>query len=384
MTALRDFSADFHTEPDTSYLNCAYHGAIPHVAVTAMNEAAGLKQAPYRLPDVAHFEFPETYRNEMARFIGGDPRQLVIGDSATHGIMLLVNGLTWQSGDQVILGAGEFPANRFPWESLQELGVEVRSIDLTDAAWKQNLENSLTERTRVVSVSWVNYSTGFRVDLQALSAVCRQYEVLLVIDASQGIGSLPFRVDDVPFDLLTCATYKWLLGPYGLGFSYVGHKLLRQLSTPNIHWMRVKGAEDFNRLNDCDLDLVEDASRFDVNETANFFNLAPGIASLRYLQEIGLDTVVAHDRALVQRILDGLPQDVTLRSNDEPRHRSNIVALRGRDAKHTQRLFDALRAARVFVSLRDGNLRISPHVYNTAADVDRLLEVLNAGARHVV
>jgi selenocysteine lyase/cysteine desulfurase len=384
MTAIRDFSADFHREPDTSYLNCAYHGAIPHVAVAAMNEAAALKQAPYRLPDVAHFEFPATYRTTLARFLGSDPRQVVIGDSATHGIMLLVNGLRWESGDELIHAAGEFPANRFPWESLQARGVTLHQVDFSAAAWREECERLMTPRTRLVSVSWVSYSTGFRVDLQELSRLCRSHGALLVVDASQAIGGLPFQSGDFEFDLMACATYKWLLGPYGLGFSLIGSDLLQQLTTPNVHWMRVKGAEDFNRLDECDLDLVEDASRFDVNETANFFNLAAGTASLRYLQDIGLETIVAHDAALVQRILDGLPGDVVLRSSADHRHRSNIVALRGRDAAHTQQLFDRLQAARVFVSLRDGNLRISPHVYNTAADVDRLLEILNARSWHVV
>lgn len=373
-----NYAQDFYAEPETSYLNCAYHGAIPNVAVEAMNEAAALKQAPYKLLDVAHFEFPKAYRAALAAVLGGDEKQIVIGDSATHGIMLMVQGLHWQAGDEVVISDAEFPANRFPWQSLQQKGVVVRMVSMKGSDWLTNIQQAITPRTRVVGLSWVSYSTGFRLDLGAASRLCRDNGVKLVIDASQGVGGLPFNVKEVPFDLLTCATYKWLMGPYGLGFSYIGHDLLSELSTPNIHWMRVKGAEDFNRLNDVDLDLVEDASRFDVNETANFFNLAAGTASLRYLQGIGIAQVAAHDAALMQQLLDGLSGGFKVMSDITPEHRSNILCLRGDNETHTQEVFARLREARVFTSLRDGNLRISPHIYNTADDIDRLLRVLGS------
>jgi cysteine desulfurase/selenocysteine lyase len=379
MATRNDFTADFYTEPESSYLNCAYHGAIPNVAVEAMQAAALLKQAPYRLPDTAHFEFPAAYRQAVAQLIGGSEQQVVIGDSATHGIMLLVRGLQWQAGDEVIIPQNEFPANKFPWQALEPAGVVLRQVDLSEAqSWLGNIEAALSERTRVISVSWVSYSTGFRLDLEAVSALCRDRGILLVIDGSQGVGGLRFDVNSVPFDLLSCATYKFLLGPYGVGFSYVSKPLLEELTTSNINWMRVKGADDFNRLSECDLDLVADASRFDVNETASFFNLAAGTASLRYLQRIGPGTVEDHVAALLLQLAEALPEGYRVMSDSSPQHRSNIFCIRGKDEKHTCGVFEALQAARVFTSMRDGNLRISPHLYNTPRDIDRLLEVLGS------
>jgi selenocysteine lyase/cysteine desulfurase len=186
----QDYSQDFHNEPETSYLNCAYHGAIPHVAVRALNEAAALKQAPYRLADVAHFEFPNVYRATLASLLGGDARQIVIGDSATHGVMLLVQGLRWRSGDEVVISNAEFPANRFPWQSLEECGVTVHQVAMNGPDWLENIQQAITRRTRVVALSWVSYSTGFRLDLQAVSALCRAQGVKLLIDASQGAGTV--------------------------------------------------------------------------------------------------------------------------------------------------------------------------------------------------
>ena len=378
MPMTHDYTADFYTEPGCSYLNSAYHGAIPNVAVQAMQEAAQLKQAPYRLPDVAHFEFPDAYRQAVAQLLGGEQKQVVIGDSATHGIMLLVRGLRWNRGDEVIIPQNEFPANRFPWQALEPEGVVLRQVSLSDSqTWLHNIEAALTPRTRVLAVSWVSYATGFRLDLQALATLCRDRGILLVLDGSQGVGGWPLDVKSESFDLLTCATYKWLLGPYGVGFSYISKKLLDELTTPNIHWMRVKGADDFNRLSDCDLDLVQDASRFDVNETANFFNLSAGTASLRYLQRVGPATVRDHVAALLSQLTETLPEGYRVMSDTTPQHRSNIFCIRGRDERHTKKVFGELQAARVYTSLRDGNLRISPHLHNTPNDIERLLEVLN-------
>ena len=378
---IQDRTADFFDFGGVSYLNCAFHGALPRVAVAAAEEALELKKTPHLIRDEHHFTYPDGYRAAVGELIGAPPLQIAVTDSTTHGIMLLVNGLRWRSGDEVILPKAEFPANLFPWRSLEEKGVVVRQVEISTAEEApKRIEEAICERTRVVSVSWVNYSNGARLDLGALSQLCRSHGVLFAVDGSQGIGGLAFDLADTPCDLLACSGYKWLLGPYGLGFAYVAPELGDRLSLGNVNWFSIVGARDFNRLSRCDLRFEPGARRFDVNEAANFTNVAAGTASLRYLGRLTPEAVEAHNRSVLERLVEGLPAGFRAVSQLEPAHRSNIVCIAAATEEETERAHAALVEHRIVVSRREGSLRVSPHVFNNERDIDRLLEVLAASS----
>ena len=231
-------------------------------------------------------------------------------------------------------------------------------------------------RTRLLSIAWVRYQTGERRDLAALGRLCREREVLFAVDGSQGVGGLAFDLGETPCDLLACSGYKWLLGPYGLGFAVLGPALVDRLEPGNVNWFAVQGARDFSRLDRCRLELEPGARRFDVNETANFFNLLPGIESLRYLDEVGVARAENHVRALQDRLVDRLPSGFRLLADPGSPTRSNICCLVGEDEELADRAGHALARRRVEVSRREGTLRISPFVFNTADDLDLLLDGL--------
>jgi selenocysteine lyase/cysteine desulfurase len=378
MTMERDYSADFHDFGGTVYLNCAYHGAMPRVASAAVAEALALKQTPHLIRDEYHFTYPDAYRRAVAELIGGEARDVAVANSATQGIMLAVAGLDWRSGDEVVLPAGEFPSNRFPWLSLEARGVTVREIDLGtgDDATERLLE-AIRAPTRVVAASWVAYSSGRLLDIAALGRRCREVGALLVLDASQAIGGLPFSVADVEVDIVACAGYKWLLGPYGTGFAWVHPELSDRLTAPNVNWFALAGADDFNRLSDCDLTFAAGARRFDINEPGNFLNMGGGTASLRYILEVTPEAVRGHVLDLQRRLLDGLPAGMRPLGPEDPERRSNILCFSPGSDTAGDRLFARLIGERVVLSRREGALRVSPHVYNTESDIDRLLDVLN-------
>jgi cysteine desulfurase/selenocysteine lyase len=375
----RDYQADFHDFGGVVYRNCAFHGAMPRVATRAVEEALQLKKTPHLIRDEDHFDYPDAFRSAVAELIDAEPRDIAITNSATHGVTILVAGLDWRKGDEVVLPAGEFPANLFPWRSLARQGVAVREIPIgPDHDPIERLADALTERTRVLTASWVSYSTGRRLDLDRLSACCRDAGVLLAIDASQGIGGLPFSVRETPCDLVTCAAYKWMLGPYGVGFAWVRPGLAEQLEPSSINWFSLEGARDFNRLQECTLTFVPGARRFDVHEPGNFFNMAGAAAATRYLLEVGPAEVEAHVGRLFERLVEGLPEGVTPGLSDRYAPRSNILCLTLDSDARSAALDARLRAERIFLSRREGALRISPHLFNSEQDVDRLLEVLGA------
>jgi selenocysteine lyase/cysteine desulfurase len=374
-----DRRADFHDFSGVTYLNCATQGPMPRVATAAVEAALDLKRTPHQIRDEDYFLYPNRYREAVARLLGASPEEVAVTDSATAGTMLLVNGLDWREGDEVVIPEGTFPSNRLPWYSLTRRGVKVVVVpEVPDGREVERYAAALTPRTRAVSVSWVSFSTGLRYDLSGLGKLCRERGVLFAVDATQGIGGLEFDLRQTPCDLLASSGYKWMLGPYGLSFAWVSPLLTERLVPGNVNWMAVRGAEDFSRLADCDLDLVPGARRFDRNEAASFLDTAGATASAHYLLEVTPRAIEAHVRALLDRLVAGLPQGYRVVSALEPGMRSNLLSIAASTPEATRSAFDRLAAAGVRTGFREGAIRVSPHVYNTPEEIDRVLALLES------
>ena len=375
------YGDDFFDFDDVAYFNCAYMGPMPRVAAAAAAAAIEQKGRPDRVVDQMFFDAPDAYRQQVARLIGCDAIDVAVADSTTHGVMLVVNGLDWDDGDEVVVLRGAFPSNYFPWRSLEQRGVVVREVDpASERPIVELLEAVVTARTRVVSVSFVTYSLGRRLDVGEIGRWCSSRGIVFVIDGSQGIGGLPFDLDETPCDLLACSGYKWLLGPYGLGFTYVNPEFGERLALGNINWFSIVGASDFSRLGECELEMVPGAIRFDINETANFINVAAGTAALEYINEVGPATVAQHVRALQDQLVEGLPDQFRVVSDLRDGRRSNLLCLTAEREHDIDAAFRRLAESKFVVSRREGRLRFSPNLYNTAEQVERALDVL-AGAR---
>jgi selenocysteine lyase/cysteine desulfurase len=368
------YSDDFHDFGGATYLNCAFHGAMPRVASEAVERALELKKTPHLIRDEDHFTYPDAYREAMAEMIGAAKDDVAVTNSATQGTMILVGGLDWREGDEVIVPSGEFPSNLFPWRSLADRGVVVKEVDLSEGALAlERIEAAMTPRTRVVSVSWVHYSSGVRLDLVPIGTLCHDNDVLFAIDGSQGIGAIPFDIRTTPVDLIACAGYKWLLAPYGVGFAWVAPGLSEHLAVTNVNWFTLEGSRNFANLSECELTYQPGARRFDVNEPGNFFNMAGAAASAHYLLQVGPENAHVHSQSLLARVVENLPSSMRSLADPDPRYRSNILCLAGSD----DATFDRLRAADIYLSRREGSLRVSPHLYNTEADINRLLDALH-------
>lgn len=375
---MADFTSDFHDFDGAIYVNCAFHGAMPRVATDAVEHALSLKKTPHLIRDEYHFTFPDAYRAAVAELIGAAEHDIAVTNSATQGTMILVSGLDWQPGDEVVIPAAEFPSNRFPWRSLEARGVTVREVEISSAEQAiATLSEVVNKRTRVVSVSWVNYSNGLKLDLRALGERCREFDVLFAVDASQAVGGLRFCIDDANIDLLTCAGYKWMLGPYGVGFAWLRPGLAEHLRVSNINWFSLAGARDFNRLSECDLIFEPGARRFDQNEPGNFFNMAGASGAARYLLDVGLREVERHIQGLQDRLIAGLGSGTRSLAPTDRGKRSNILCIALDPPERLELAFERLLEHRIYVSRREGALRVSPHLYNTDAHIDRLLEVLD-------
>jgi selenocysteine lyase/cysteine desulfurase len=195
---------------------------------------------------------------------------------------------------------------------------------------------------------------------------------------SQSVGALPLNVRESGADFLVSAGYKWLLSPYGTGFFWIRKELISQMRPAPYYWMALAGADHFDALSPNQWKPVDAARRWDTAETASFFNLAPMEASLSFLVRTGVQTVWDHNASLIAQIIERLPKDrCVLASPADLERRGPYVCVAGRSPEKTRAMYEMLREARIYVSLREGTLRIAPHVYNSDRDVDRLIHVLS-------
>jgi cysteine desulfurase/selenocysteine lyase len=360
------------------WLNTAHQGPLPRAAVDACAVAAQLKAAPYRIADEMFTDVPEQLRHLLADLVGGRPDEVVLGNSTSHGLHLIANGLSWQAGDEVLLVRGDYPATLLPWLRLTSQGVTITWLDTGGATLSADeLAAAITSRTRVLAVTWVNSFTGYACDVAALGKVCRAAGVLLVVNGSQGIGARPLNVANTPIDALVSCGYKWLCGPYGTGFSWLHPDLLARLRPQQAYWLAMHAGHGLDQMRETALRDGLGVRGFDVFCPAAFLNVLPWIAALELILEAGVEAIAEYDQGLVQQLVAGIDADrYRLVSPLAGPDRSTLIVLDRLDGKTASR-YDRLTAAGVDIAYREGHLRICPHLFNTAAEISRALEVLH-------
>lgn len=375
--ALRRREFPWALSGETIFLNNASTGPLPERTVRVTNEWARLRANPQRVGADLQFGTLARARELIARLIGAEAGEIAIATNTTYGVNLAAFSLPLKPGDVVLSPDYEFPANVYPWMAAAERrGIEYRRIVcdegvLDPARLARELED---ERVRVVAVSWVQFASGARVDLEALGARCRDAGVFFVVDAIQGVGPLTLDLSRVHVDILTCGAQKWLLSPWGSGFVYVRRALIETLEPYDVSWLAVRNADDFSKLVDYDFTWRSDARKYEF-VTLPYQDIAGMNASLELIHELGPEAVSAHALSLAQTIVDWTcdRDDIDLITPRDPSRRGAVVSIRPRDARAASaRLTDA----GVAHSLREGGIRLSPHFYNTREEVLRALEIV--------
>jgi selenocysteine lyase/cysteine desulfurase len=322
----------------------------------------------------------EQTRAVAARLIGAHSREIALVPNTTSGIAIVAEGLDWEAGDQVITLADEFPSNLYPWLNLADRGVKTHRLPTHLGRIElDRLAAACNARTRLISVSWVGYATGYRQPLAEIAEIAHRHGALLLVDAIQGIGALPLDVSEVPIDFLAADGHKWMLGPEGAGIAYIRQAHLERLRPLGVGWNSVVHAFDFSRI---ELDLKPSAGRYEGGSQNMAGFLALG-TSLRMLQDAGIDQIARAIIDLTDMACDQLlelgAQIHTHRQLGAGGHdpRSGIITFEipGQNSQLIQR---HCRRENVVISCRGGYLRISPHAYNNVEDVERLIVALNS------
>jgi cysteine desulfurase / selenocysteine lyase len=377
LAALRSVEFPWAAAGEAVYLNNASTGPLPRRTVRAVEEFSAKRAEPFRLSETLQFDTLARSRELCARLVGADPAEIALMVNTTYGINLAARALPLSPGSVVIAPDREFPANVYPWMALaRSRGVHFQLVPCVDGLPDEEaLLRALDgPNVKALTVSWVSFASGYRVDLAKLGRACRERGIYFVVDAIQGLGPATLDVRECAIDVLACGAQKWLLSPWGSAFAYVRAELVRQLEPDAVGWMSVQGSDDFSRLCDYKLAYRDDARRFEVI-TLPFQEFAGLNASLELFFELGTGAVAAHVQSLADRVVDWAQSrsDVRLITPADPARRAGIVAVAPPDPVGASR---GLTAARVSHSLREGAIRLSPHCYNTAEELDQALAVL--------
>ncbi len=370
-------TAEFPWTADTIYLNNASIGPIPERTRRALDEFTAKRTAPHLLPDRELFAGLAAARLGLAQLINADPSEIALATNTGFGLNLAARALPLKAGDVVLLSDKEFPANVYPWLMLRDRGVTVEVARCHPEGWPD--EDYLLQRlrdpaVRVLAVSFVQFSNGYRADLQKLSAACRANGTYLVVDGIQGIGNSVLDVTETPIDILACGGQKWLLSPWGSGFVYVRKELVPLLEPAITSWMAFEGTDDFSRLTEYNPTFRADARRFEMI-TLPYQDFVGMTASLGLLLEIGVRDIAEVTRAAHAPVVRWAQEnDVRISSPLDDRHRSAILCIA--PAKPVE-AYHGMKRARVVCSLREGSIRLSPHCYNTLEEMEKVIEVLD-------
>jgi selenocysteine lyase/cysteine desulfurase len=371
-------SAEFPWTEGTVYLNNASIGPLPERTRRALEEFNARRAAPFKLPDRDLFAMLATSRRLAARLIGASPDEIGLTINTGFGLGIAARGIPLEPGDIVLVSDKEFPANVYPWLLLKDAGVVTELVPTNAEGWPDEarlLERLEDPRVRVLAVSLVQFSNGYQVDLDRLSQATRATGTWLVVDAIQGVGQIPVDVSRTQVDVLSCGGQKWLLSPWGSGFMYVRRELIASLGPSVTGWLAFEGTDDLSQLTRYEETLRADARRFELM-TLPYQDFAGFNSSVELLLEVGIERIREHLAKLHRPILDWADRTGTRIASPRDRHGSGILCIVPEGVADAHR---RLKAARIISSLREGAIRLSPHLYNTVGDMERVVEALEQG-----
>jgi selenocysteine lyase/cysteine desulfurase len=367
----------FDLPPDLSYLNAAQIGPLPLCAVTAGQAAFQHKAQPWtRGIAQDFFEAPEALRAAGARRFCADAHDVALVPAASYGLAVAARNIRLTQGQEIIVLDGQFPSNVYTWRAMAERdGAQLRTVTRqAGETWTEALVSAISAKTGLVACAAVHWIDGGRIDLVAVGAAARAQGAALVLDLTQSLGVMGFDAASVDPDFAVAASYKWLLGPYALGFLYAAPR--RQSGVPlEENWINRAGSEDFTRLIDYQSAYQPGARRYDMGERSSHQLVPAALESLALLEDIGLDAIEAHCSELTGNLASAAAQFGL--ADDTPDRAAHYLSLALPDGAPAD-LAMRLKAHGVHVSQRGPRLRVTPHIYNTAQDVTRFATALRA------
>jgi selenocysteine lyase/cysteine desulfurase len=368
----------FDIPDDVAYLNCAYMSPLMSHVRAAGEAGLARKARPWELTTADFYDDSDALRAAFAGLINAKPDDIAIVPAVSYGVSTAARNLPLDAGQSILVVEDQFPSNVYPWrERAREVGAEVRTVARpADGGWTRAVLEAIDERTAIVALPHCHWTDGGLFDIQQISDRCRERAIALSLDVTQSLGVLSLDVSLIRPDFLSCAAYKWLMGPYSLGFLYASERWQAQGRPIEHNWIQRRNSSDFARLVDYQDEFEPGARRFDVGERSNFALVPAAQSAIRQILEWGVDNV----RDTIEAMADGIVERVRplgLSALPKALRAPHYLGLQ-LQAGLPAGLLPELAKRNVYVSVRGSSIRVTPHVYNTEADVDRFIEALRA------
>lgn len=370
---------EFH-HLDTIYFNTAYFGPSPYSAKQKVSRALQKELDPSFYEYNTWMGVSERMRGLMASMLGTSPDHICHATSTSDVINIIANGFPFKPGDRVAAMNKDYPSNVLPWMLAQKRGrctfdlLNLGSKEIVPTAkW---LSENIHPDTKIFNISHVAFDTGKRMNLVEIGKFCRQRDILFVVDATQSLGGIPITQEERKYiDVIACSSYKWLLGPYGHAFAYFNERAIDEIKHQSANWILSPKSKNVNSLLDYTIETLHGARKFDRGQASNMLAMSCLEAGLEFFNEIDLGTIAEHNSIIRDYFLENYPQSkfelITPRD-----HMANIIALKSKGIDPLE-LERELKYHNVDVSVREGNIRLSFHLFNSKEQVETLLKAID-------
>ncbi|MCK4224497.1 MAG: aminotransferase class V-fold PLP-dependent enzyme [candidate division Zixibacteria bacterium] len=369
------YRSEFPFTERVIFLNHASFGPLPQRSWNATEEYYKcLRLEKIENMDKVAFRKLDEIRVLIADMIRANPEEIAFASNTSYGLNVAAWGLGLKPGDKILLSDVEFPGNTYPWTNLKQKGVIIEFVPNRNRCFDMdNFVKAIDTKTKVLSLSYVQFFNGFKNDLKTIGEICEEKDIFFVVDGIQGIGCLNVDVKECKIDLLACGGQKWLLSSLGTGFFYLSSQAKRKIKPSFFGWMGVDWKLNFSDLFKFDLPPFPSVRKFEIG-TYPYSLIWTMHSSLKLLSEVGIKNIEKHNLALLDLLIDHLKKNYQIKSSLDTNHRSSILSFSGKNTKY---LYQQLRKNNIIVSYREGSIRVAPHFYNTSEEMKRLIEILD-------
>lgn len=358
-----------HIKRNIIYLNHASRGPLCTPVIDSINLAIA-EQSTERIDDYPSFlNIMVETRELLSKMINGDSDRIAFLDNTTNAINVIANGINWKRGDRILLNDIEFPANVYPFLNLKSEGVGVDFVKSENGIVSaEKIIEAIKPSTKLISISAVQFLSGYRVDMELIGEICKEKNIIFSVDAIQALGAVQIDIKKCNIDFLACGSQKWMLGLQGFAFIYVAKHLQETMQPKNIGWLSVEDAWNLLHYN---LKLKNSALAFQ-GGTVNNFGVYALNSALKLFFDYGFDNiesnVIRNSKYVIQKL-----NELGFTSSLTGLNEKNIAGIVSFAHPKSEEIYRSLSRGKIFISSREGFIRISPHFYNTKDEIDYLI-----------
>jgi len=375
-------SEKYNLDLSVCYLNMAYMSpslkAVSKAGIQSINE----KENPYTITADKFFEGPKLIKELFAKVVDcDDAERIALIPSASYGIATVANNVNLKSGDEILVLEEQFPSNVYSWKRLaNKCQAKIVTVQSPSSAqnkaevWNENVLAQINSSTKIVALPHCHWAEGSLFDLVKIRAKCTEVGALLIVDASQSIGALPFSINEVKPDMLVSVSYKWLGGPYSSAYAYFGEYFDNGIPLEE-NWMQRYNSEDFRTLVEYEERYKDKAARYNVGQSSNFLNIPMQLVALKQINEWGTDNIQDYCDRISKETIKELRQNGYFIDDDKFRAK-HLFGIKLKEATDINKLKQSLHEQKIIVSLRGDYMRVSPYLYNDESDFEKLKSVL--------